>query len=134
MKNGDASDGSDSLVMLEGMFRLLYWYRTLIVQEIVLVQKIILRYGSRQICRDSLDFWTRNTTSIFTAMGRPPREPCMPIRLFQAKETFERRNAPASGMIDWDLTKWIASPTLLCARTKETGYMLFSVWSHLHAT
>ena len=79
------------LKALGSIFRLPYWSRTWIVQEIVLAPTLVVCCGRRQIAWDALDFWTRNTNSIFTAMGKPPKEPYTPVHRVRAEDLIEIR-------------------------------------------
>jgi hypothetical protein len=49
-----------------------YWSRAWIVQEVVLAKTLLIRCGKEQIAWDALDFWTRHSINIFTAIGKTP--------------------------------------------------------------
>ena len=85
-------DGTRLIVALRTLFETDYWSRTWIVQEVILAKMLVVCCGSRQITWNSLDFWTRNTNMIFTAMGKPPRKPHLPVHRLRAEEVLDMKN------------------------------------------
>lgn len=78
--------------VLDSLFQLPYWNRSWIVQEVVLAKSIVIRLGPQEITWHALDFWTRNSNNIWSAMGRPPQQPYRPVRRFQFEWLLEMRS------------------------------------------
>ena len=85
-------DGTRLIVALQTLFEIDYWSRTWIIQEVILAKMLVVCCGSQQITWNSLDFWTRNTNTIFSAMGKPPRETYLPVRRLRAEDVLDMKN------------------------------------------